>query len=618
MRNYIAVVFNLPTGKFFWYKLPSKFKGKLKRGQRVVVPFRKEKKLGFVVEESSRRPEGKLKEVIDVFDKTSPFSDSLFELGVWMSEYYSCSLGQVLHSIFPFSFAYGEEVASDSDYLKEKSTGEAGVYLVRPGNKKFEFLLHRIKENQELQRQVLILVPEISIIPGFQEKMEKSGAKILIFHSRLSPKERYSRWLAMKRGEFDVALGTRSLVFAPFPRIGLIAVDEEESTDYKQKETPKYNLCQIATKRGELENFPVYLLSNSPSLESWYKVKKGTYRMIDFSGKQRLVSFCIVDLKKEKKENRIFSNLLQQKIKEALEKKRPVVLFVPRRGYASFLLCSDCGEIIRCPNCNIGLSFHLKEGMLCHWCGFQERPPRVCPFCDGRGLKKVGWGTQRVELEAKRNFPEARIQRFDLDIFKSSAHLIPSRIENREVDILVGTQLLIKEEILSLVDVVGIILVDVLLNLPDFRATEHTFHLLHKIRRSLNKKGALIVQTYNPTHYVLRAKTDEDFYSEELKIRKTLGYPPFQRWIRLLFEGRTKNKVKDKSNQVARELEKEDVNFLGPSPCPFFKIKGKYRYHIILRDDNTGSLQDVVKKINSQMMRGTVKMGIDVDPLVTM
>lgn len=614
-KTYVAVAFNLPVEKFFWYILPSRFKRRLiKRGQRVVVPFGSRQILGFVVEESSRRPQGKLREVKDLFDRSSPFSETLFQLARWISDYYSCSLGQALHSIFPFSFPYKEEKPlfnPSRDSLKREE-----VYLVKPGKNKFDFILSVIKDNKELQKQVIILVPEISLLATFQERLKRWKVKAGIFHSRLSPKQRYYCWLAMKKGEFDVAVGTRSLVFAPFPDIGSILIDEEESTDYKQKETPKYNVCQVAIKRGELENFPVYLVTDSPSLESWYRAKKKIYRTITFSNNEKEISsFKVVDLKKEKKENRIFSSILREEMKEALKRKLPVLLFVPRRGYANFLLCDDCGEVIRCPNCNTGLSFHIRGEMVCHLCGFREKAPKVCPFCGGRNLKKVGWGTQRVELETRRIFPEARVERFDFDTFKSSPHLIPSKIREEKIDILVGTQLLMKEEIISVSGVVAIILLDVLLNLPDFRATEHAFQLLNKISRSLNKNSSLIIQTYNPSHYVLSTKTCEDFYLKELEIRKTLRYPPFQRWIRFLLEGRVKSKVKDRSEGIAREIRKENIDFLGPSPCPFSRIKGKYRYHIILRDDGLSDLQQIIKRVNLGMMKGSVKVGVDVDPL---
>lgn len=627
MKNFIAVAFNLPIGKFFWYQVPSKLQVRFEKGQRVLVPFKKKQMVGFVVKQSSLEPQGKVREVISILDKASPFTPSLFKLAEWISYYYACSLGQALYSVFPFSYPYPGKTNFNTPCAEEVSFSKQEIYLVDAGERKFEFAFSRIKKMQNLGRQVLFLLPEISLISGFQERMQRCGIKSIIFHSKLSPKRRYRYWLAMKEGKVNVAVGTRSIVFSPFSRLGLIIVDEEESTDYKQKETPKYNTRRVAIKRGQLEGFPVILMSSSPSLESWYNTKKGIYSPIHLSPKEEssskgkkapdIPSYHIVDLRKEKKKNRVFSVLLQEKIKEAVKKERAVLLFVPRRGYANFLLCGECGEVIRCPNCSIGLNFHLKTEMICHWCGFRKQAPGVCPFCEGRDLRKIGWGTQRVELEVKRRFPQAKVERFDLDAFKSFPPFISRRIKNRQVDILVGTQLLMKEEVISMVDVVGIILLDTLLNLPDFRASEHTFHLLSKTRGSMKKEGSLIVQTYNPTYYALTTE-DDKFYSQELKIRETLRYPPFERWVRILLEGRTKSKVKDRGEKITKELEKEDLKFLGPSPCPFPRTRGKYRYHIILRDDGKKCLEEIIGKITSEMMRGSVKVGIDVDPLYMM
>jgi len=617
-NKYIAVIFNLPIEKPFWYRVPPEFKNEVKIGQRVLAPFGKREMVGFIVEQSEKKPRGRLKEIIRVFDKFPPLDNNLFSLAKWMSEYYCCSLGQALHSLFPFPYPYLEDLPPEIGLSDGKDEDKENIYLVQPGDKKFELVSSFIADNRKLEKQAIILVPEINLITGFEEKIKKIEKRTISFHSKLSIKERYKRWLMMKKAEVNVAIGTRSVIFAPFPKLGLIVVDQEESTDYKQKETPKYNVRQIAIKRGKMEKFSVFLISDAPSLESWYQAKKKVYKSFNFSRRRKGSFFEVVDLKKEKKKDRIFSRLLQDKIKDALEKKLSVMLFVSRRGYASFLLCSDCGEVIRCPNCNIGLSFHLKREMICHYCGFRTVAPSVCPFCGGRNLKKIGWGTQRVENEVKKRFPGARVKRFDLDIFKSSTYLIPDYIKKREVDILVGTQLLIKEDILSLVGVVGVMLVDVLLNLPDFRASERTFQLLTRIRKGSRGKNSVIVQTYNPTHYVLNAKSNEDFYSRELKIRKQLGYPPYQRWVRILIEGKRKDQVKDKSEEILNKIKKEGFNFLGPSPCPLSKIKGSYRYHIILRDTKGKNMQEFIKEINPLARRSSIKIGIDVDPLSTM
>lgn len=612
-ENYISVAFNLPVNKFFWYRLPSEFEDGVEKGQRVVAPFRKKNMIGFVVEKSSTKPKKNLKEIKELFDKASPFSLALFKLAEWVSSYYVCSLGQALHSIFPFPFPFEEKnFPSFSSY--DSCEKKKRIYLVEPGRAKFDFVLSMIKKAKENGKQVIVLVPEINSIPLFQRKIEGLKINLGVFHSRLSPRKRYSLWLLMREGKIDVAVGTRSLVFAPLPQIGMILVNEEESTDYKQKETPKYNVCQVAIKRGQIEGFPVYLVTNSPSLESWYKAKKGIYRVLCLSGERKFPTFQIVDLKKEKKKNRIFSSLLQEKIKKTVEKRETALLFVPRKGYANFLLCSECGEVVRCPECNIGFRFYLRGEMVCHFCGLRKRAPRVCPFCEGVNLKKIGWGTEKVEFEARKLFPEAKIRRYDLDVLKSSSSLL-EKIREEKPDIIIGTHLLIKDEILSLCSLVAVMLFDVLLNLPDFRATEYAFHFLNKISQNLKEDSSLIVQAYNSSHYVLTARSFEEFYEKELEIRKVLGYPPFQSWIRVLAEGGKKDKVKEKIEEVTEKLKKKNIKLLGPSPCPFFKTKGKYRYHVILRDEDEGNLQEAVKEIVYEVTGRSVKVGVDVDPV---
>ncbi|MBC7190582.1 hypothetical protein H5U35_10390, partial [Candidatus Aerophobetes bacterium] len=380
MSTYLAVAFNLPVRKLFWYKASSSFRGEFQIGQRVVAPFRNKNLKGFIAEISEKHPGGKLKEIESIFDKTSPFSIFLIRLAFWMADYYACSLGQVFHSIFPFSYPYdGEDEQTEDGKEKSSNSKEPLVYVVNPGEDRFFFFSDLIKKTLSQQKKALILVPEIGLIDGFQKRLQKHGISSMIFHSKLPSKERYRRWIAMKKGEVDVVVGTRSGVFAPLKEIGLILVDQEESLEYKQKETPKYSVHKVALKRGEIEGFPVYLSTYSPSLDSWYKVKTKKYRKISVKSEKKSFLEVVVDLKKEPKKNRIFSGILQEKIKEALEEKSSILLFVPRRGYASFLLCDDCGEVIRCPDCSITLNFHLGREMVCHWCGFRKKAPSLCP-----------------------------------------------------------------------------------------------------------------------------------------------------------------------------------------------------------------------------------------------
>jgi len=641
-KEYIQVVFNLPLDRSFFYDVPQNFASQIETGQRVLAPFRKKRLKGVIIGKQKEKPKGKLKEIIKIIDSVPPLKDNLFSLGRWISDYYFCSLGQALHCIFPFRYPFNTAPPTSSSqveiYQKNHrslsknlfpqtkavksifTNGRKGVFLVCTGEEKINFYKEVIQEVKKEGKDVILIVPEINRILSLKKPLEEYfNEKIAIFHSKLSERVRYEEWLKMREEEVSLAIGTRSLIFAPFPKVGLVIIDEEENPSYKQKEIPRYHTREVALKRGEIENFPVVLISQSPSLESWYRIKKRSYRKIKLPQVKRSSKWEVVDMRKEK--NRVFSYLLKTSIENALTKGETVLLFLNRRGYANFLLCLECGGVIRCPNCNIGLSFHLKKELICHYCGYREKVPHLCPVCQGRMLQKIGVGTQRVEVEAKRFFPQAKIKRFDTDTESSfSYHQLINEVKTGKIDILIGTQLAIKEEILSHVRLVGIVLVDSLLNLPDFRAGEYTYQLLTRIKNSINRKGKLIIQTFNPTHYVLSQTKKEDFYYQELKIRKELGYPPFRKWIRILLEGKTELKVKKVGNEIKDKLEGEEIEFLGPSPCPFPKLKGKYRYHLILKKGTGTSSKPMLNKLNSLLSSRSreVKVIVDVDPLFTM
>lgn len=641
-KEYIQVVFNLPLNRSFFYEVPQNFVSQIEIGKRVLAPFRKKRLKGVIIKKQKEKPKGRLKEIIKVIDNLPLLKDNFFSLGRWISDYYFCSLGQAFHCIFPFRYSFdtsphtsssqagtyrknhrllSKSLFSQTEAIKSISTSDRkGVFLVYPGQERINFYKEIIQQIRKEGKDVILIVPEINRIFSLKKALEEYfNEKIVIFHSKLPERVRYKEWLKMREGEVDLAIGTRSLIFAPFPKIGLIIIDEEEDPSYKQKEIPRYHTREVAVKRGEIENFPVVLVSQSPSLESWYRVKKRFYREIKFPQAKRSAKWKVVDMRKEK--NRVFSSFLKASIEDALIKGETALLFLNRRGYANFLLCLECGEVIRCPNCNIGLSFHLGKELICHYCGYREKVPRLCPVCQGRMLQKIGVGTQRVEAEAKKIFPQAKIKRFDTDIKSSfSYYQLINEVKNGKVNILIGTQLAIKEEILSYVRLVGIILVDSLLNLPDFRAGEYTYQLLTRIKNSINKEGKLIIQTFNPTHYTFNQTKKEDFYYQELKIREELGYPPFRKWIRILLEGKTELKVRKLGDEIKDKLEGEKTEFLGPSPCPFPKLRGKYRYHLILKKDTGTSSKMILSKLNSLLnphSRG-VKVVVDVDPLFTM
>ncbi len=645
--KHARVILNLPLRQSFAYEVPPEFSSQLKIGTKVLVPFGRQVLTGFVIEEAKEKQSRKdLKQIIKIFSDFLPLSDSLIELGKWISDYYYCSLGQALHSIFPIqeTFRIKKNEESEKNVLGgEKSTklgsltakyGEImslpqekkGVFLCRveDNDKRKYFYLSLIEQTLKEGKQVILITPEISHITYLHELIQSHYQEdIVVLHSRLSSRQRYEKWHKIDRGEVRLAIGTRSAAFAPFPKLGLIIVEEEENAAYKQIETPRYHVREVAIKRAELENFPVVLSTASPSLESWYLAKKGIYKTIGFHRDNNKSPYIdIVDMRAEK--DRILSLALEKGIKKNLEESQSTLLFLNRRGFANFLLCLDCGKVLYCPNCNISLTFHLEGKLACHYCDYQEKAPRVCPSCRGRYFRRAGLGTEQLEVEVKKRFSNACVARGDLDVIKSSLLFKQLRIDlsEKKINILVGTQLIIKEEILSHINLVGIVLADGLLNLPDFRAGEYLFHLLNKIRKQMKPQGRLVIQTYNPSHYAMQAlKEDEDkFYTIESGIRKDLGYPPYLHWVRILLEGRAKAKIEKVAETMRAFLEKEEIEFLGPCPCPFARIRGKYRYHVILKNENLSYIREILDKKLSSLFNGIqgIRGIVDVDPMQTM
>lgn len=632
--KYIEVALNLPLKMSFRYRVPTELAARVKIGSRVLVPFRNKNLKGFVTREREKG-ERKLKDVIKLVDDFPAISRPLLRLGEWVSQYYHCSLGQSLHSMLPIQRSLkdkekkveGKKIScplprpevSCSGNLAQTSGGSVSLLMAEEPKEKISIFLSLAKDVLARGRQVVLVVPEVSYISSWNKLIQSEyGNCVAILHSRLKDRERYVSWMRMRREEAYFAIGTRCLLFAPFPDLGLMVIEEEENTSYKQREVPRYHAREVAARRGKIEGFPVVLMSQSPSLESWSRAHKKEYLPISTRATRKAhPEVEIIDLRQE--EDKVLSRSLEEAVKEALERNELAILFLDRRGFSRYLLCQDCGEVLRCPNCNIGLTFHLKGALSCHYCGYEERSPLVCPYCTGNRLRGKGVGTQQVEKEAKIRFPGALIRRADLDIGPSlTGSALKDEVIKGKIDILIGTKLIIREEILKEARVVGIILADSLLNLPDFRAGERLFQLLVKIKRSIKKEGKMLIQTYNPTHYSLRCVRDreEDFYPQEMRAREELHYPPHFHWARVLLEGKTEARVTEASQKISQKLGEKGVEFLGPSPCPFAKIKGRYRYQLIVRDENPSRITACLKgEVGySSSSTNAVKVSVDVDP----
>jgi len=630
--KYVKVALNLPLYQSFHYRVPGELAPKIEKGKQVLVPFRNRNLRGFIVEEGEGKRLKRLKFVRRVIEDFPPLSSNFLHLGKWISEYYFCPLGEVLYSFLPASTTFkinAEDSPKNSSpffsnfkNIENPSSGSVLLFQIEEEEEKIALCLELISKTLKENKQVILIVPEISYINSFKEIiLRRLKEEIGIFHSRLSPRERYKEWERIRKGKINLIIGTRSVVFSPLISPGLLIIEEEENLSYKQIEAPRYHTREVAIERGKIEGFSVVLFSATPSLESRYQVEKGKYKLIKIQRKEKRVPrIKIVDMRKEK--SYPLSASLKSAIAWNLKERGLILLFLNRRGFASFLLCRECGKVIRCPNCNIGLSFHLRNNLICHYCNYQESVPLMCPFCGGSRLSQIGAGTEQIEMKVRKMFPQACIRRVDIDIINSSSSYreFLRDFTQGKINLLIGTQLAIKREILQKITLVGIISADISLNLPDFRATEQSFHFFNKIRNFMRREGEIIIQTYNPDHYVFaNLEKEEEFYEKEMRIRKELEYPPYFHWVRILLEGRIKERVKEIAEKIDKRLKKEKVNFLGPSPCPFPRIKGKYRYHLILKSKEISEIRSILEKRVISLFNKSkgVRIIIDVDPLQT-
>jgi len=426
---------------------------------------------------------------------------------------------------------------------------------------------------------------------------------IAVLHSKLSIGERYDAWDRIIKGGVNIVIGARSAIFAPVKNLGLIIIDEEHDSSYQSDKTPKYNAKEIATVLTKQSNCPLVLGSATPDIASFYKAQNKTLELLQLSKRannSHLPKVEIIDLREElaKGNHSMLSTKLQEEIKNNLEKKHQTILFLNRRGYSTFIMCRDCGYTVKCKNCNITMTYHLKQNKLkCHYCGYEEKPVKICPQCKSSNIRYFGTGTQKLEQEVQKMFPNATTIRMDVDTVtrKNSHEEILNKFKNENIDILIGTQMVVKGHHFPNVTLVGVVAADTTLNIEDFRANERTFQILTQVAGRAgreNLEGKVIIQTYNPDSLAIEQASSQDykaFYKSEIEIRKQLKYPPFCDIIVIAFSATKEQDVIEQSKKVHKYLKtriiKEKIGMLlySPLPAPIDKIKNRYRYRIIIK-----------------------------------
>ncbi len=539
----------------------------------------------------------------------------------------------------PFTLTTAQKIAVAA--IEELSSqGRFATFLLRgvTGSGKTEVYLQAAARVLARGRGVLILVPEIALTHGLVARVcDRFGGAVALLHSALSPGERFDEWRRLSRREARIAVGVRSAVFAPVPSLGLVVVDEEHDGAYKQEEGLRYNARDLAIVRARNAACPAVLGSATPSIESHHNAATGRYRLLELEERienRPLPRVELVDLKTEKPEGEpaVFAPRLKAALVENLERGRQSLLFLNRRGYAHYLQCRVCGFVLGCPNCTVTLTFHLRSRRLrCHHCDHGLRAPDLCPECSGPSLEDFGVGTEQVEEVVRALVPAARVARMDRDTMgpKGALRKLLEDWGGGRVDVLIGTQMVTKGHDVPGVTFVGVVACDQALNFPDFRAAEKTFQMLTQVAGRAGRgddPGRVLVQTYRPSHYAIRFALGHDFTGfaeEELRYRRALGYPPFSRLANLRVDGLDAGRVETTARELAAELRSRSIaggrthraTILGPAPAPLERLRGRFRWQILVKARDPGTLRGVVgPAVEATKASAAVRLSVDVDP----
>ncbi len=649
----------LPLLHTFHYEVPAEFKDRILEGSRVLVPFKNRKFVATVVGFSTS-PRKNLKNILDLPDPDPLFSPQMLEFLKRLASHYASPLGEVLKMALPnFDVQKSKKV---KPYILESLPVEKTDISLTPTQKEIvedlkaalrkhvfsPFLLHgitgsgkteiylRIIQEALLQKkEALVLVPEISLTPQLLSRFEAHfSGKIAVLHSRLTAAQRREEWLKIKNKKVSITIGARSALFAPFENMGVIIVDEEHDGSFKQEEKVRYHAKDMALIRGQLERAVVVLGSATPSLESYFNAQRQKLKLLRLPERISNAKLPCVEIVDLKKTQAIFSDSLLKALGEVLLHKNQAILLLNRRGYAPVQLCQECGYSAKCPHCSVSLTvYSYQQKLICHYCSHTILLKAQCPDCASNAFTSLGLGTEKVEEELRRFFPEARVARMDRSSTqkKNTLGSLLSDFSKRKIDILIGTQMVAKGHDFPNVTLVGVILADVSLHVPDFRAPERTFQLLTQVAGRAgrgNQGGRVIIQTFNPAHYSLQfAKTHDTvgFYQKELLVRQELQYPPFSKLVHLkvshVLEKKGFTKIQELT-KVCRLIlknapELSALELLGPAPAPLFKLKDKYRFHLLLKSPSHKLVKlflDYLLK-HDRFLSKQPSIQIDVDPL---
>ncbi len=647
MIKYAKVLVPVPLKTDFLYSFDDE-KLQICPGIRVMVPFGRMKKKGYVIEVLEEKPECnfEIREILKATDKEPLFGENEYNLALWMEKFYFSNRGEILDTMIPggkkdISFgALDTEMgeARESVYLtdeqqkavEEITESDSSLFYLYgiTGSGKTEVFLKCVEKVVSEGGQVIYLVPEITLTHQLaQQVIKRFKGNVAILHSGLTESQRIMQWRKIKRGEVSFVIGARSAVFAPFENLKMIIIDEEHENSYKSSNAPRYHARQVAQKRLSATGGKLVLGSATPSLESWLLMEKGKMKRLNLTkrvGGGTLPHVQVVDMSKE---NGLISTVLQKEMHRTLSDGKQVILFLNRRGYSYYYHCNNCGYELKCPHCDVAMTYHKnKDEMVCHYCGHREKLKHVCPNCGSVNVLYSGVGTEFVENEIKRLFPSHTCARLDTDVVSKDRKTIEKTLTafgSGEIQILLGTQMVAKGLNFPNVRLVGIILADSGLLMPDFRASERTFDLLVQVSgrsgRS-DESGKVIIQTRMPENDTIRLASSskvEEFSKIELNIRSQLSFPPYSRLINTVFRSKDRMKAFKAAEEIAKRLRNigGDYEVFGAQECPIEKVREQYRFQVILKSTDMNGMINALSVALNSFSPSSVIVEVDTDPL---
>lgn len=653
MLKYAKVAVPVPLKQEFTYSFDDGVLNVVP-GIRVMVPFGRREVQGYVVDVLDSKPDVgfEIKAVSKAIDKEPLFGKREYELALWMERFYFSSRGEILDVMIPggrrdSSFGaldFEEPVSNEDVVLTAEQSGaietvmnaSSGLFYLFgvTGSGKTEVFLQCAERVIAQGGQVIYLVPEITLTHQLAvQVMERFKNNVAILHSGLTDSQRIAQWRRIKRSEVSLVIGARSAVFAPCENLRMIIIDEEHENSYKSGNDPRYHARQVAQKRIADCHGKLLMGSATPSLEAWHLMKDPS-RMTRIDLTSRVGGGCMpkVEIADMTHEDGIFGKTLQLEMARTLGAGKQVILFLNRRGYSYYFHCRSCGYELKCPHCDVAMTYHKKTGTLkCHYCGYTQKPTRVCPVCGSLDVMYSGFGTEQVEQEVQRLFPQYRTARLDTDVVSKDRKIIQKTLDEfraGSLDILIGTQMVAKGLNFPNVQLVGIVLADSGLLVPDFRAEERTFDLLVQVAgRSgrADSNGRVVVQTRmkdNPAIVMASKGQVEAFFDNELKLRRDLGFPPFSRMVNLVVRSPKAEVARGFAESLASELSGKasffgfDVQVYGANECPIEKIRANFRFQVLLRSFKPSDMLSLLENVLSYTsVPSSAVLEIDVDPV---